>query len=253
MAREFDRRLDSQDNKEAIRAGSWTLSTEPNTETLIACHADGGCVPVVEKPPAGQAPDDVVDPVSLSPWVKAELTASFDHNGDSQGEVMYRLVEDFFGDRVLMLKGAAAVLNNTTPTIFTLPQDLIPAADRVYAVPRNPTHSEVAHIRVSTSGTVDLQAAQVTADYSGSLSLPFSATTSTHSENLQHYHANGTNAQGNTSGVVGAPGGGFYDGGDSATAVQHNHTVSGNATGGNHVHNVSYPTWVGLNGIVIHL
>lgn len=56
-ARDTDRRLDEAEQPEATRAGEWTLSTQDGTGNLMACHEDGGCVLVAEKPPSDADPD----------------------------------------------------------------------------------------------------------------------------------------------------------------------------------------------------
>lgn len=57
FARDVDRRLDESEQPESARCGDWTISTEDGTGNLIACHVDGGCILIGEKPPAGVDPD----------------------------------------------------------------------------------------------------------------------------------------------------------------------------------------------------
>lgn len=62
LAREFDRRLDEQENPTSIRAGSWVISTEPATESLVAHHDNGSGVKLADKPPEGTDPDALTEP-----------------------------------------------------------------------------------------------------------------------------------------------------------------------------------------------
>ncbi|MBF6138109.1 hypothetical protein IU501_34640 [Nocardia otitidiscaviarum] len=58
-ARDTTERLDLAEHPESLRAGAWTLSTHPETGSLIASHVGGGSVELARRPEQGTDPDEV--------------------------------------------------------------------------------------------------------------------------------------------------------------------------------------------------
>lgn len=70
-ARNTEKRLGASENSTAVRVGAWTLSTQEDTDNLIASHVDGGSLILGVKPAASEEPDDVQD-TDQQPYIKVE-------------------------------------------------------------------------------------------------------------------------------------------------------------------------------------
>lgn len=69
-ARNVETKQEQDENATSARVGPWVLSSQIDTENLLASHVDGGSVVLAEKPDSGDEPDAVAsnDP----PYIKVE-------------------------------------------------------------------------------------------------------------------------------------------------------------------------------------
>jgi hypothetical protein len=58
-ARKTEKRLDAAENSTALRAGNWTLATDPDTGNLIAGNVNGGAVILADEPAPSDNPDEI--------------------------------------------------------------------------------------------------------------------------------------------------------------------------------------------------
>lgn len=163
-------------------------------------------------------------------WTKAVLNTGHSHNGNSNGDVMYRRVlED--GCWKMQWKGALNYGGNTTMLLTNLPTEFHPANKHSAICPRD----------VNTSGGVGIG---LDFQVDGGVTV-IAANWTTNSSSHTH------DVSGNTDSV---------DPGDFTTTDStpaHSHGVVGshshgwgnNTTSTGHNHTASNPTWIGLTGV----
>lgn len=99
-------------------------------------------------------------------WIQASLASGFSHNGDSQGNLYYRIVNDNGAMRMDWM-GAVGITGTPTSVLSAaLDTDYRPSSQRKLILPRglgNGASFLDVQVQFTTSGTVVLQGAQPTA------------------------------------------------------------------------------------------
>lgn len=92
-------------------------------------------------------------------WTDATLSSGFTHNGDSGGNVQYRLIQDN-GAAKMQWRGVAAVANSNTTVVSGLGTSFRPSVQRKLIVARGMGNGNAfldVQLQFTTSGTVVLQ------------------------------------------------------------------------------------------------
>jgi len=91
-------------------------------------------------------------------WITPTLSSGFSQNGDSQGNVQYRLIQDN-GSAKMQWRGCAAVSNSNTTVVSGLSSTYRPSSQRKLIVPRGMGNGNAVldiQLTFTTSGTVVL-------------------------------------------------------------------------------------------------
>lgn len=200
----------------------------------------------------------IADAGALEPadtgWIKATLSSGTSHNGGSGGDVYYRRVLDN-GSWKMQWQGSVSVGSNMfiIDTAQAVPSDYRPTSNRPMVARRNSTHDNAVGLEFRTDGRVQIVGPNATGLSSTVSGDVWSNGSHSHSVG-SHSHGGGTGSIGGhshvTGGVSSTVNGGHSHGIGSTslgsgTSGYHDHGFSS----GSHVHSVSTPTWVSLNGI----
>lgn len=156
-----------------------------------------------------------------SDWQTATLSSGFSQNGNSGGNVQYRLVWDH-GSLKMQWKGVAGHTGTNTTVISGLGTSFRPSAVRPMTCARNSTGVNTVNVLFNTDGTVTLAGATVTG---GTVTIP------------DHSHSGLTDYQ--------------LDGylSQAGSNLIHAHGVFVTSFSPITVGGVSDPTWVSFNGV----
>lgn len=142
-------------------------------------------------------------------WTQATLSSGFSHNGDSQGNVEYRLIQDN-GSAKMQWRGAAAVSNSNTTVVSGLGTSFRPSVQRKLLAARgmgNGASVLDVQIQFTTAGAVVIAggtyAMPAHSHYLGYTDTQLSGYLSQAGSDLGHAHYMGSNID--TSGSLALP------------------------------------------------
>lgn len=179
--------------------------------------------------------DDSTEGTSANGWQTPTLNSNYTTNGNSNGPLLFRMVNDN-GDRKVQFKGSVALTGSPGSAICTLPAAYFPSAKRSLLVSRTPSGgSNVEQVDVQVDGQIVRVGSTI-----GITGVTLSSTSTSSGEPVSG-HGTGTGGEALTDVNDAAGDPHKHQFGHHHDTSAHTHTPTSVA--------VTAPTWIGFSGV----